>query len=155
MTDCTELRRLAKAAIIARNEYDADECNAELADEQAAADDAFHDAAGPDEVLALIAENEALKSDCRRLRSDITAWRLTVTAERANRDAYKSELERLTGTAFAEELAALRKGAGRYEWLRDKDYLHLWSEPLVCDQPRRAIGIDKAIDAAMGKGEQS
>ena len=63
----------------------------------------------------LKAENEALKSDCRRLRSDITAWRLTVTAERANRDAYKSELERLTGTAFAEELAALRKDAEKWK----------------------------------------
>ena len=112
-----------------------------------------------DERDQLKAENEALKSDCRRLRSDITAWRLTVTAERANRDAYKSELERLTGTAFAEELAALRKSAERYRWLRAETSLspNIQVSEWVGPHEYRLFGeeLDSTIDAAMGKGEQS
>ncbi|MBK3479821.1 hypothetical protein JJD66_27445 [Pseudomonas sp. MF6751] len=60
MTDYTELKRLAEAAIVALDKYNADECNYELAEAFGAADDAFHDAAGPATVLALIAENERL-----------------------------------------------------------------------------------------------
>ncbi|MGY2162166.1 hypothetical protein HX799_07535 [Pseudomonas tolaasii] len=119
------------------------------------------DAASEREQLK--AENEQLKSDCRRLRSDITAWRLTVDAERQSRDAYKSELERLTGPAFAEELTALRKDAERYQWLRMADW---WQSPICAIQnpkEQAKLGsdcpsgerLDEAVDAAMGKGGQS
>lgn len=47
------------------------------------------------------------------------------------------------------EVEALRKDAERYRWLRDSDRLSLWSEHLVCDEPRRSNGIDKHIDAAI------
>jgi hypothetical protein len=103
MTDYTELKRLAEAAIIARNEYDADECNADLADEQTAADDAFHDAAGPEEVLLLIAENESLRGSCKAMGADMGK----LTRER---NSFRSQAEKARA-----EVAGLRTGYEAYE----------------------------------------
>lgn len=135
MTDNTELKRLAEAAIVARDMYIADECNGELADEQSAADDAFHDAAGPDEVLALIAENERLKAE-----NDEPEWHLMMTRLEDQNAQLKAANE------------ALRKDAERYRWLRDSDY----AGKILRDMGAKyRADSDQRIDAAMGKGEPS
>lgn len=96
-------------------------------------------------------ERDQLRAENLRLRTDIESWRLTVEAERRIKRVTTDELEHLKGPGFAAELAALRKDADRYRWLRDEEYLHNWAQVHVCDEPRRAEITDAAIDAAMGK----
>lgn len=67
MTDYTELKRLAEAV----NKTYADLCEQggdQLAEAWNSAELAYDDAANPDVVLALIAENEALRKDAERYR---------------------------------------------------------------------------------------
>lgn len=108
-------------------------------------------------AINLLAERDQLKAEIEVLRSDIQSWRLSIGAERnvhkLSLKRVQDELDRLTGPSFTEELAALRKGAVRYEWLRDKPTF-IW---LIQDWfPSGAVftDVDAAIDAAMGKGEQ-
>jgi len=109
-----------------------------------------------------LAERDQLKAANDRQRLDIEAWRLTVNAERTNSAAYRGELNRLKGPDFTEELAALRKDAERYRWLRLADW---WRSPIcVIRNPKEQAKLgtdcptgerlDDAIDAAIGKGEQ-
>lgn len=108
-------------------------------------------------AINLLAERDQLKAEIVALRSDIQSWRLSIGAERnvhkLSLKGVQDELDRLTGPSFTEELAALRKGAVRYEWLRDKPTF-IW---LIQDWfPSGAVftDVDAVIDAAMGKGEQ-
>jgi len=61
MTDYSELKRLAEALVSALNEYNSDDCSKLRLDAWSAADDALQNAAGPEVILALIAENERLE----------------------------------------------------------------------------------------------
>ncbi|CAI8795238.1 DUF551 domain-containing protein [Pseudomonas sp. IT-P12] len=74
MTDYTELKRLAEAV----NQTYADLCEHggdELAEAWDSAELAYDDAANPRVVLALIAENEALRDDLEQAKYDADAWR--------------------------------------------------------------------------------
>lgn len=190
MTDYIELKRLAEAANAVTGDVRVEMTLASEAGPnqgEVNAVTAFMGVAAPATVLALIAENERLNTECKQLillehhggtaeaainllaerdqlkaenealRSDIQSWRLSIGAERnvhkLSLKGVQDELDRLTGPSFTEDLAALRKGAVRYEWLRDKPTF-IW---LIQDWfPSGAVftDVDAVIDAAMGKGEQ-
>jgi len=105
----------------------------------------------------LMSDLERLKAENNRQRLDIEAWRLTVAAERANSAAYQGELNRLKGPDFTEELAALRKGSERYEWLRQARSGHIEVVEWIGPHATGMTGedLDALLDAAMGKGELS
>lgn len=146
------------------------------------ADEAFFLACSPADVLALLAEIERLgrfedwfvrldqveqslaasykaerdqlKAENSRLRTDIESWRLTVEAERNINRVTGDELERLKGPGFDAELAALRKDALRYRWLRDGCGVVEYKAIAGSIGPGMLPSGDKmqaAIDAAMAK----
>ncbi|MBC3375775.1 hypothetical protein HU762_17635 [Pseudomonas sp. SWRI92] len=107
-------------------------------------------------------ELERLKADNEALRSDIETWKLSVQAERnchrSEKEGLQQELDRLKGPAFAEELAALRKDAGRWRFFSVlandlQAFPRSWGQmtpekiDFMCDEPMAG--------AAIGKGEQS
>lgn len=104
-------------------------------------------------------ERDQLKAENSRLRTDIESWRLTVEAERNINRVTGDELERLKGPGFNAELAALRKDAERYRWLRqasatDGEYTHgvcidLWENG--CGFEVTLEEADAAVDTAMAK----
>ena len=130
MTDWTELKRLAAAAL--RNWpdsklFDRPEC------------DRFIDAARPDVVLTLIAENERLSGECE-------GCPMSIAAEmRKERDQLRAEVE------------AVRKDAERYQWLRDSSQsIHQFylSTPIWLTGVKFSKeNVDSTIDAAMSKGK--
>jgi hypothetical protein len=94
-------------------------------------------------ILALIAENKALKAK--------TETYCTYGDEGGEHTYYgdKAAIEALTALVF--EVEGLRKDSGRYRWLRDKsESVHQF----FLGVRFRAQDVDKAIDA-MSKGEQS
>lgn len=93
---------------------------------------------------------DQLKADNDRQRVDIQSWRFAVDAERASGASYKTELDRLAGPEFAEELAALRKDAERYRRMRAGTLRRFDETPDDFD----AV-FDLQLDAATGKGLQS
>lgn len=101
------------------------------------------------------AERDQLKAENEALRSDIQSWRLSIEAERnvhkLSLKGVQDELDRLTGPSFTEELAALRKGAVRYEWLRDKQTF-IWLIQDWFPNDAEFTDVDAVIDAAMGEG---
>jgi hypothetical protein len=104
-------------------------------------------------ALELLEENSAL-------RSDIETWRLSITAERnchkTEKEGLQQELDRLKGPAFAEELAALRKDAGRYQWLQHGHSGHIEVVEWIGPHAAGMIGedLDSLVDTAMGKVAQ-
>ncbi|SFX17116.1 hypothetical protein SAMN03159390_00613 [Pseudomonas sp. NFACC49-2] len=106
-------------------------------------------------ALELLAEND-------NLRRGNETWRLSIEAERNGHNVtvrgLQDELERLRGPAFAEELAALRKDAERYRWLRAENVagsniqVSEWIGPH--EYQLYTAELDAAIDAAMGQGVQ-
>lgn len=111
-------------------------------------------------AINLLAERDQLKVEIEVLRSDIQSWRLSIRAERnvhkLSLKGVQDELDRLTGPSFTEELAALRKRADRYEWLREarSGYIEVveWIGPHATGMT--GVDLDALLDAAMGKGEQ-
>lgn len=100
------------------------------------------------------AERDQLKAENSRLRTDIESWRLTVEAERNINRVTGDELERLKGPGFDAELAALRKDALRYRWLRDGCGVVEYKAIAGSIGPGMLPSGDKlqaAIDAAMAK----
>lgn len=140
MTDNSELKRLAENHLSLGQAYTV---------------------AKPSVLLALIAENERLHLDnsslsgsCARLGAEHAAMsrnfkkanRMQFEA-RTERDQLKAENEALLAAAQAlrDEWRKDQADAERYRWLSIGGYLH--------SQWRHMP--DQAIDAAMGKGEQS
>ena len=151
MTDYSELKRLAEALVSALNEYNSDDCSKHRLDAWSAADDALQNAAGPEVILALIAENERLE---RLAESRLLNWEAEGRAlleACSDRNQLKADNE------------ALRKDADRYRWLRSQHWNE--SDMAVACHPKKSVKLgfdcpsgerlDHAIDAAMGKGEQA
>ncbi|WP_289328843.1 hypothetical protein [Pseudomonas sp. 'CRE Jenny 4'] len=163
MTDYTELKRLAEAA-----QYE----NCEFQHELVAATKAFFVGCIPEQILALIAENERLSADCSSMRGSLKAnaasiKKLIKDGGRAarERDQYRAEVAGLkTGYEAYErvnaelkaEVERLRKDADRWQFVRNPvgsgSPFAIWSERTNLFLGKFA---DEAIDAAMGKGEQS
>lgn len=114
-------------------------------------------------------ERAQLKTANEAIKADIESWRLSLEAERriaaVTSKALSAEIDRLTGPGFAEELAALRKDAERYRWLRSREssedpqlsvtrWTQLTPDRATGEAPRLEV-LDAAIDAAMGQGELS
>ncbi|MCJ8207709.1 hypothetical protein [Pseudomonas sp. RGM2987] len=104
-------------------------------------------------ALELLAEN------CR-LRSDNETWRLSIEAERNGHNvtvrSLQAELDRLKGPAFDQELAALRKDAGRWRFFSTlandlQAFPHSWGQ---MTPEKMDFMCDEAMAAAMGKGGQ-
>lgn len=132
MADHSELKRLAVELTAANDLFNESPQDNEIGDAWSLANDRFTEAASPEVILALIAENDGLKTGFEAYEQ--------VNAE------LKAEVE------------ALRKDAGRYRWLRtgqraglciDKWHYGGTGEQLTLEE------ADAAIDAAMGKGVQS
>lgn len=107
-----------------------------------------------DGYKAVLDERDQLKAENSRLRTDIESWRLTVEAERNINRVTGDELERLKGPGFDAELAALRKDALRYRWLRDGCGVVEYKAIAGSIGPGMLPSGDKlqaAIDAAMAK----
>ena len=108
----------------------------------------------------LLAERDQLKAEKEALKSDIQSWRLSIEAERnvhkLSLKGVQGELDRLTGQAFAEELATLRKDAERYRYLRQAQRGYIEVVEWIGPHATGMIGedLDALLDTAMGKGEQ-
>lgn len=182
MNDHTELKRLAETANAVTGDVSVEMTLAsEPGPNQADIDSvtAFMGSATPAAVLALIAENERLSSACTRAEQVINdeSKAAAIATGRANllqaeRDQLRAEVaglktgyeayERVNAELKAEN-EALRKDAGRYQWLRLADW---WRSPIcVIRNPKEQAKLgtdcpsgerlDEAVDAALGQGEQS
>ena len=172
MADHSELKRLAEALIAANDLFN--EClqDNEVGDAWSLANDHFTEAASPEAVLAIIAENTALKGPHDWLAEDLIkelvdnaqafqensghgendpfAIALLAAASRIRRQ--EANLDQLKA-----ENEALRKNAERYQWLREarSGYIEVveWIGPHATGMTGE--DLDALLDAAMGKGEQS
>lgn len=101
----------------------------------------------PDQVLALIAENEHLKK-MRALDQELNLERELI----AERDQFRVEIEALQSDlemARQAPLYSARMDAQRYRWLRDT---HIGDDPESINlEPANKPGLNAAIDAAMSK----
>lgn len=128
------------------------------------------------QLMALIAENEALKGlyrmhqqteprEMRDLKAEIAGLKTGYEAYEQVNAGLKAEVARSTEREILQlaEIESLRKDADRYQWLRIADW---WRSPVcVIRNPKEQAKLgsdcpsgdrlDAAIDAAMGKGEQS
>lgn len=110
------------------------------------------------EVELLTAENEKLKNACSRADQIICDESKSASFARARENLLQTELEKIKA-----ENEALLKDAERYRWLRGQHWNE--SEMAVVCYPQKAVKLgfdcpserrlDSAIDAALGKGEQS
>jgi hypothetical protein len=171
MTDYTELKRLAEAAIKQHGDWVA-------AGEPWPVWNSFlmelYAAANPAAVLALIAESERLSAACTRAEQVINAESkaAAIATGRANlmqteREQLKAENETLVAAAKAlrDEWRKDQVDAKRHRFARDCAYgaLTLMEGKRVfveLDYPEGEFSgcgqaYEIAIDAAMGKGEQS
>ena len=125
-----------------------------------AAEMAAHDTAGRavTEYLVVAQERDQLKAEIAGLKTGYEAY------EQVNA-GLKAEVARSTEREILQlaEIESLRKDAERYRWLRIADW---WRSPVcVIRNPKEQAKLgsdcpsgdrlDAAIDAAMGKGEQS
>lgn len=67
MTDNTELKRLADALIAANDLFNERPQDNDVGDAWSLANDRFTEAASPESILALIAENDRLNAECKKL----------------------------------------------------------------------------------------
>ncbi|MEC4239128.1 hypothetical protein [Pseudomonas sp. DSV-1] len=128
------------------------------------------------QLIVLIAENEALKGlyrmhqqtetrEMRDLKAEIAGLKTRYEAFEQVNAGLKAEVARSTEREILQlaEIESLRKDAERYQWLRIADW---WRSPVcVIRNPKEQAKLgsdcpsgdrlDAAIDAAMGKGEQS
>ncbi|OKO50341.1 hypothetical protein [Pseudomonas sp. BTN1] len=98
----------------------------------------------------LKAENDLLKSDNREMLK--FKEHMVELRETHGFDSWAAalvEVDRLKA-----ENEALRKGAGRYEWLRDKQTF-IWLIQDWFPSDAEFTDVDAVIDAAMGQGERS
>ena len=162
MTDYNELKRLAEAANAVTSDVNvvltlASESGPNQAEIDAVT--AFMGMATPAAVLALIGENERLATQVRLAG---------VSAEMTVHDAVgRAATEYLVVAQERDqlnaEIEALRRDAERYRWLRSQHWNE--SDMAVACHPKKSVKLgfdcpsgerlDHAIDAAMGKGEQS
>ncbi|MCM2362447.1 hypothetical protein [Pseudomonas sp. SR18] len=112
-------------------------------------------------LIDAASELDQLKVKNETLKSDIQSWRLSIEAERNVHElslkGVQDELDRLKGPGFAEELAALRKNAARYQWLREARSGYIEVVEWIGPHATGMIGedLDALLDGAMGKGEKS
>ena len=176
MADHSELKRSAKR-VIDIEVSDGDEPVGEAWDQ-------FESVATPSAVLALIAENERMKTlrskTERDLAQELEVWRHgpscwncgdtgdvhdMVGEWRGQCDCNAAKLIEVASERdqLKADNEALRKDAERYRWLRIDDW---WRSPMCVirnpkDQAKLGSDcpssdrLDAAIDAAIGKGEQS
>lgn len=121
MTDYTGLKRLCAALISANEAYLDDSCSLENQERFHAADDALQDALPPEVVLAIIAENEALR-DGANFRA-IQSLRQDCEVLREDND----KLTRRNGM-LEQNVQAMTETHVLYTWLRKK-----------CDQPSNDV----------------
>ena len=92
-----------------------------------------------------------LWAEAASFRADCAGWK-------RNTEALDEFLgDKTMGEVALELLAeneALRKGAGRYEWLRDKQTF-IWLIQDWFPSDAEFTDVDAVIDAAMGQGERS
>lgn len=187
MTDYTELKRLADAANAVMGDVRVDVAiTSESGPNQDEIDSvtAFLKLATPAAVMALIVENDRLKTlrstterdlaqelevwkhgpscwncgDTGDVHDMVGEWRGQCDCNAAKLIDVSSERDQLK-----DEIEALRKDAERYRWLRGQHWNK--SEMAVVCQPKKAVKLgfdcpsegrlDCAVDTAMGKGEQS
>ncbi len=159
MSDNTELKRAAEGAVNAGDHWGRrDSFERQLAK-----------LATPEAVLALIAENERLKSLFDQSEKCIDrinalhqeAWVKKLGVSYPNYGGFPDNLEKLSieRDQLKAENEALRKDAGRYRWLRDSsESIHQFylSTPIWFTSVKFSKeNVDSTIDAAMGKGEKS
>lgn len=140
MSDYSELKRLAEAALNDNGDY--------------VALNNYGMAVPPAVVLDLIADVEGLRAQHGRDSAELRSLCQARDDARKERDQLKAKIE------------ALRKDAERYQWLRDpanqediepdSDYL---MPPIICgyaegEDTLDMESLDSAIDAAMTEGEQ-
>ena len=176
MTDKTELKRLAAELIAANDLFNESPQDNEAGDAWSLANDRFTEAASPEVILALIADNEALTARINDMHADRVEAVAEIVVQGLEVDQLTTENEALRGlyqmhkaTETREmrylktENEALRKDAERYRWLRGQNWSQ--SEMAVVCQPKKAVKLgfdcssegrlDSAIDSAMSEGEQS
>jgi regulator of replication initiation timing len=110
MTDYTELKRLADELIAANDLFNESPQDNEVGDVWSLANDRFTEAASPEAILALIAENERLRADCSSMRGSLKAY--SATTKKLVKDGSRAARERDQVRA---EVAGLRTGYEAYE----------------------------------------
>ncbi|MFJ2680957.1 hypothetical protein [Pseudomonas sivasensis] len=126
-----------------------------------AADEEFFLACTPAVVLALIAENDRIKSDNREMLK--FKEHMVELRETHGFDSWAAALVEVDRLRVEND--ALRKDAERYRWLRSREsaedpeisvtrWTQLTPQSAMGEAPRLEV-LDAAIDAAMGKGEKS
>lgn len=148
MSDYSELKRLAEAALNDNGDYVA------LND--------YGMAVPPAVVLDLIADVEGLRAQHGRDSAELRSLCQARDDARKERDQLKAEVARSTEREIMQlaEIEALRRDAERYRWLREKVGVDLifgdyspWL--LSCNTDMTDLEkktTDEAIDAAMTKG---
>lgn len=131
----------------------------------------FLGAMTPAAVLALIAENEALKGlyrmhqqtetrEMRDLKAEIAGLKTGYEAYEQVNAGLKAEVARSTEREIMQlaEIESLRKDAERYRWLRDQcgivEYKAI-AGSIDSGMLPSGESLDAALSAVMGKGEQS
>lgn len=117
----------------------------------------------PGYILALIAENEALKASSNHWKN----WADHFFSEMCREFGFARNPEYWARDTFAirkhiskiiKALSCknkeLRKDAERYRWLREKDWIQV-EVGVRCGSSETLTEMDECIDSAMGKGEQS
>ncbi|CRM05038.1 hypothetical protein [Pseudomonas sp. 28 E 9] len=110
MTDYTELKRLADELIAANDLFNESPQDNEVGDVWSLANDRFTEAASPEAILALIAENERLRADCSSMRGSLKAY--SATTKKLVKDGSRAARER---DQLRAEVAGLRTGYEAYE----------------------------------------
>ena len=150
MSDYSELKRLAEAALNDNGDYVA------LND--------YGMAVPPAVVLDLIADVEGLRAQHGRDSAELRSLCQARDDARKERDQLKAEVARSTEREIMQlaEIEALRRDAERYRWLREKVGVDLifgdyspWLLSCNTDMtdPEKKT-TDEAIDAAMTKGSK-
>lgn len=146
MSDYTELQKAAEYAAQDTIKF-ADEGEEMRALQQ------FHEEVDPETVLALIAENERLSTACTRAEQVINAESKDAAIATGRANLLQAERDQLKA-----ENEALREDARRHRWLRDSCGLVEYKAIAGSIGPGMlpsGEALDAAIDAAMGKGDQS
>ena len=140
MTDYTELKRLADELIAANDLFNESPQDNEVGDVWSLANDRFTEAASPEVILALIADNDRLESEAVYAAAGFDAAREEVARLKAENEAL---------------LVALKGMTSMYGYCWD-----IVDGGLLCmqDNVQRFEGAHEAaqkVIAAIGKGEQS
>lgn len=158
MTDCIELKRLAVELIAVNDLFNESPQDNEVGDAWSLANDHFTEAASPEVILALIAENQRLEGLALDSVNTEFAEQLDFESICAERDQLKAEAESLRQVMSA----VVAEIPGAHTSRSGNAPGHCHSIPGVWDRDNGAkAGKECAwcklwnYAAAMGKGEQS